>query len=35
MAPKKISRKDAKCAKVKTEERIAAKRRKKHRKRQG
>jgi hypothetical protein len=33
MAPKKISRKDAKCAKVKTEEGIAAKRRKERKKR--
>jgi hypothetical protein len=33
MAPKKISRKDAKYAKVKTEEEIAAKRREKHKKR--
>src|ERR1700756_4763691 len=32
MAPKKISRKDAKCAKVKTEKRIAAKRRKERKK---
>jgi hypothetical protein len=32
MAPKKISRKDAKCAKVKTEEGIAAKRRKERKK---